>query len=722
MLFRSQCPPHVKGELYIGGVGLAQGYVNREDLNRERFIILDGVRLYRVGDFAMETSDGEFVILGRTDNQIKLHGYRIELEEIEACLKQYPPVLNAVVIVEQEQLLAYLSVSNESYSESDLKDMLRQVLPPYMIPVRFILLDALPLSLGGKVDRQALPRSSIKMAALVSDATALELSLCEIWQNALRCPVAPLDNFFSLGGHSLIAARIVAEIGDKLGKSLTLDSLYHAPTVRSLAYLIEKASVRTVLPVTLPKLGSWFPLTDYQAMFWLCQRFEPGLKVFNMVARRRFQEKLDHELLNKALAFVFEKHQILSYRLNSFYPAQRVAFVAPITWQKTILCMSDAFEEILSTSYDDLFYRHRWRRDQPMIVAKLFCLPEDQTELQVCMSHLIADDRALDIFFEDVCIAYQHYRIHGRAPIQKPIASFAYYATKAHERFQIKQEEKIEFWKTYLADTGYVPMPRKYVVSKMTQGLRCYVTEVDFPKTLLDALQRVCVDNQLTLNNMLTAAVGLALQQCTRAYPHPILINTLKSARTEMRLDETIGCFLEMMVIKLDLKGVTTLLEAAKAVRHSWLEALHYQDIPSLVKYASIGQSVAGLGRVKRAMIRGIMAFYGKLVQRRIKDVRLFDACAKVARQERQRHFFVSVNLLSSFITPTMCTAKMKEIGIPSHSFPVMPLTSVLDVWFYGEHGMLQPKLLVAANLETGFRERFVDTLFGLLQEVKKGE
>lgn len=492
--------------------------------------------------------------------------------------------------------------------------------------------------------------------------------------------------------------------------------------MRALAYLLEKASSHRDLSVTLPKLGTWFSLTDYQAMFWLSQRFEPGLKVFNVVARRRFQENLEDDLLNKALAFVFEKHHILSYRLNRFYPAQRFTFVAPMTWQKTRLCGADTFEEILSTSYDDLFYRHRWRPDQPMIVAKLFYLPKAQTELQVCISHLIADDRALDIFFEDVYRAYQHYRMHGRAPIQKPVVSFAYYASKAQARFQIKQEEKIAFWSTYLADTGYFPMPRKYIISKMTQDVRHYVTEVDFPRALLDTLQSICGQHRLTLNDILTAAVGLALQQCTQIYPHSILINTVKSARTEARFDETIGCFLEMMVVKLDLKVETTLLEAAKAVQRSWMETLHYQDVPSLVKYASIGQSVAGLGRLKRAMIRGIMAFYGKLVQRRIKDVRLFEACAKVARQERKRHFFVSVNLLNSFITPTMHTTQMKEMGISSHPFPVMPLTSVLDVWFYGEHGVLQPKLLVAANLTTAFRERFVNTLLELLQEAKKGE
>lgn len=717
---RRQLPPGVKGELYIAGVGLAQGYVNREDLNHERFIFWEGLRLYRVGDIAMETADGEFIILGRTDHQVKLRGYRIELEEIEACIKQSPMIAHAAVAVVEEQLVGYCALAPEmTYSESELGDWLKQILPHYMIPARWIVLEALPLSLSGKVDRQALPKPSLERSSVLVSATDLESCLCAIWEKALHCPVSPLDNFFGLGGHSLIAARIVSEVGEKLGKLLTLDALYHAPTVRAFAALIECAPRCEPTHKISDTPTGWFALTDYQAMFWLSQRFEPGLNVFNVAARRRFQQTLNHRLLDEALAFVTQKHSVLSYRLNRFYPAQRLVKGAPIQWEAKWLSLSDRVDALLAASFDDLFYRHRWAAGQPMACAKLFYLPTGQTELQFCASHLIADEHALEIFFEDLCLAYEHYERHGCAPRQESMVSFDDYVLKANQRLQIKQEEKIDFWKNYLADTGYFPMSSSHVVPKMTGAVRDYVTEIDFPEALLDALRSFCVQHQLTLNDALTAAVGLTLQRSAEVCEYPILINTVKSARTEARLDETMGCFLEMSVIKLALNSSRTLLEAAKAAQRSWMETLPYQDVPSLIKYASLGQCSSGLGRLAYSLVRGVMACYGWLVREKVGDVRLFRACAEVARQERKMQFFVSVNVLGSFIAPRISSSSLEFSAIPPHPFHVMPLASVLDVWFYRPHGVSQPKLLIAGNLNSEFRDRFIDVFFDVLSEGK---
>ncbi len=717
----ARLPSNVKGELYIAGLGLAEGYVNREILNRERFIVRDDVRLYRVGDFAIRTVEGEFIILGRTDNQIKLHGYRIELEEIEALIKQYPAVINGAVIVHQEQLIAYVSVHPESYLELPLIDYLKQHLPPYMIPSRFIVLSALPLSLNGKIDRHALPMPFMPPATVVVNCTMLEEQLCAIWREALHCHVTPVDNFFALGGHSLIAARIVLQVAHQLGKSLTLDALYRAPTVRALANLVEDAPFHIILPRVqqiIPR--TWFPLTDYQFMFWLSQRFESGLKVFNVVARRRFEEKLDRDILDKALAFVFQKHGVLFYRVHSFYPAQRFAFEAPIRWEEQSLSLmtSSASDVFLMRSYDALFYRHQWSFDKPRVLAKLFYLPGESTELQICLSHLIADERSLDIFFQDLLMAYQCYMKHGRAPVQKIAQPFGEHALEVQQCMQSKQQEATAFWKTYLADTSYFPMPEQYIIPKMTLSAEHYVTYIDFPEMLLQKVQVFCAQHQLTLNDVCIAAVGLALQDCTsQVFPHPILINTVKSTRGKANMDDMIGCFLEMMVIKLQLSATRSLLDVAKEAQQSWLETLRYQEVASLIKYAAVGQCQLGMGHFKRYMIRGALAFYARLIKRHVNDTRLFKACAEVAVQERKKHFFVSINLLNSFMSSTPHVSDLREVDLLSHPFPVMPLTSVLDVWFYGEHGAFQPKLLIASNLETTFRERLAEAVIHVIQE-----
>jgi amino acid adenylation domain-containing protein len=722
---KERVKPHTKGELYIAGPGLAQGYVNRDDLNRERFIMFEGLRYYRVGDLAIEIDDGEFIIVGRTDHQIKLRGFRIELEEIEQCIRQYEPISNAAVVVHEEQIIAYITLSLEKeYAEHALIAFLKSVLPTYMLPMQYIVMDVLPLSLSGKIDRQALPKPVRQSSASTFPMSDWEKEVCQIWEKSLGCRVGLLDNFFSLGGHSLIAARIIAEVAQRWHKTLTLDILYHAPTVRAFAAYVEQAPIE--LERTHPSLKSteWFSLTDYQAIFWLSQRFEPGLKVFNVVARRRFCEKLDADLLNRALLFLFDRHSVLSYRFNLFYPAQKyIQNTDPVTWVECSLIDSPCFEKQLGDSYDHLFYRHRWKHNRPMLLPKLFYLPDAHTELQICVSHLVADERALEIFFEDLCKAYVYQQSHERIPIQKPQISFEHYvSSKTRFYSQIEVAGAQHFWEKYLADTGYFPMPKKYVVSKMQGDAHHYVTEVDFPLHLLQAVKLYCVHHQVTLNDVFIAAVSLALQDCTQTPEHPVLVNTIKSTRTSDPLDQVMGCFLEMVAIKFALQKPCLLSDAAKAVQEAWMTTLPYQDIPSLIKYACLGRATRGIGRVKQMMISGLMKIYDKWVARRIPSRDIFQACAKIATHARKTDFFVCVNVLGSFIMPHARIEHPREIKIPSHSFPVMPLASVLDVWFYSEPGIFKPKLLIAGNLEPHFRAKLADQILYLLHDAQRKE
>ncbi len=711
-------PPGVKGELYIAGISLSEGYINQEELNKNAFIQWQDSRLYRVGDLALQTLQGEFVILGRTDHQVKLRGYRIELEEIESCLKNYDAVRNAAVVIHEDQLIAYLSVDDKTHDEHLLIQHLKSHLPEYMLPHQLIYLETFPLSLSGKIDRKSLPKPNLLPKSKTTLCTKMEASLCQIWQEIFQCAITPEDNFFALGGHSLIAARISAEIASKLGKSIPLDMLYRAPTVRLLARTVEEALLsERVKDVSRPPLGAWFALTDYQAMFWLSQRFESGLKVFNIVARRRLQGALDSELLDKALAFVFQKHPVLSYEFNRFYPAQRLTLKSPVRWKKRVLDQDDAFEKVLNDSYDNLFYRHQWSPNAPMILAKLFLLPNNQTELQICLSHLIADERSLDVFFEDLWAGYMSYSRSNRAPIQKNIPQFDEHAVKHHQALTLHASEKMVFWERYLADTGYFPIPEQYIVSKMKNDAQNYITYTDIPLDLLPLMQDFCAEHQLTLSEVLIAAVGLALQSCVpEKSPRNILVNLVKSARRHRDPDKSMGCFLDMAVIKLKLNITSSLLELARLVQQSWIETLDYQETANLTKYASIGRFQTGMGKVKHAFVRGFLSFYSKCIPIGLRNEPLFQASAKIAQHSRKKDFFVSVNVLNSFIAVPSYSNEMQEAPMSEHPFPAMPITSVLDIWFFREYGIDQPKLLIASNLKSEFREKLATTFIQTLK------
>ena len=245
-------PIGVPGELYLAGDGLARGYFGREDLTQERFVANPfehqaGARMYRTGDLARFLPDGNIQYLGRIDNQVKVRGFRIELEEIESVLTKHPSVQAAVVIAREDipgdkRLVAYVVPSSALISVTVLKDAVRSRLPEFMVPSFFVEMEALPLSPNGKINRKLLPAPD--QSATNSDVAhardELESTLVKIWRNVLGIPnIGIRDNFFDLGGHSLKAARLITEVGEATGIELPLSALFRGATVESLAQLIR---------------------------------------------------------------------------------------------------------------------------------------------------------------------------------------------------------------------------------------------------------------------------------------------------------------------------------------------------------------------------------------------------------------------------------------------------------------------------------------------------
>ncbi|BAY61721.1 amino acid adenylation domain-containing protein [Calothrix brevissima NIES-22] len=250
-------PVGVPGEIYIGGAGLAKGYLHRPDLTQERFIPNPfsndaESRLYKTGDLARYLNDGNIEYLGRIDHQVKIRGFRIELGEIAAVLSQHPTVAQTIINVYEpvpgdQRLVAYIvPTQGQKPPIRELRQFLSQKLPDFMVPSAFTILDVLPLTPNGKVDRQALPKPDLSRleteAAFVAPRNQVEQQLTQIWEQVLGIqPISIKDNFFELGGHSLLAVKLFAQIQEQWGKNLPLATLFQASTVEALANIISQA-------------------------------------------------------------------------------------------------------------------------------------------------------------------------------------------------------------------------------------------------------------------------------------------------------------------------------------------------------------------------------------------------------------------------------------------------------------------------------------------------
>jgi hypothetical protein len=247
-------PIGVEGELYVGGIQLARGYLHRPALTAERFIpdpFANGERLYRTGDLARWRSDGNLEFLGRLDDHVKIRGYRIELGEIEAALLSCPAVAQAVAVAREQgpgdkRLIAYVvGTRKEAFDARELRTYLNARLPQYMIPSAFVALPSFPVTPNGKLDRNALPAPEARSEEYVAPRNRSELALQRIWEDLLRVsPISVRDNFFALGGHSLLAASLIANCNRAFAVELPIRSLFDHPTIETLAISIRQGRPR----------------------------------------------------------------------------------------------------------------------------------------------------------------------------------------------------------------------------------------------------------------------------------------------------------------------------------------------------------------------------------------------------------------------------------------------------------------------------------------------
>jgi len=595
-------PVGVTGELYIGGAGLARGYLSRPALTAEQFVPdpfgeTKGGRLYRTGDLARWRPDGRLECLGRVDHQVKIRGYRVELGEIEAALAKQPAVREVVVVARHHSagekiLVAYLVPrSGLELIATDLRRALGEALPDYMVPSAFVSLDALPLTPNGKVDRKALPdpdQSRIVSGNIyVPPRGPIEESLVAIWGELLgRDRIGVHDNFFDLGGYSLVATRLVARVRDVFGVEPPLRDFFESATIAGLARMVEaalrdEAGVQTP-PIERIRRDGPLPASFAQQRLWFLDQLEPGSASYNIPIAVKLEGNLDRPALGRALNEVVRRHEVLrtTFASEGGVPYQVIAPTIDIAMP--IVDLADLPNEPrnaeASRRIDEEAGRPFDLARGPLIRAGLIRMSEGEHIVLVTMHHIVSDGWSIGVLIREVAALYEAFTHAQPSPLPEPAIQYADFA--AWQRLWLQGEvleAQLSYWKGQLAGVSTLDLPTDRPRPASSRG-RGDTRTLDLPAALVDGLRALSRQAGSTLYMTTLAAFQTLLHRYTGQ--DDLAVGSPIAGRTRSEIEDLIGFFVNTMVLRGDLSRDPSFRELLKRTRTAALGAYAHQDLP----------------------------------------------------------------------------------------------------------------------------------------------
>ncbi|MDE9459616.1 non-ribosomal peptide synthetase, partial [Xenorhabdus bovienii] len=593
-------PLGTAGEIYIGGVGVARGYLNRAELNQQRFIPdpfseNPEARLYRTGDFGRFQSDGTLHYLGRNDNQVKLRGLRIELGEIEASLNRLPEIKEAAVIAREDipgdiRLAAYL-VTEEAEAElniAHLREALALSLPEYMLPSAFVVLPAFPLSNNGKLERKVLPvpnETAYLRAEQKPPRDGIEQELAQIWQQLLAVDeIGRHDDFFALGGHSLLMVRLRTQIQEKLGLKLALTTLLLHSTLADQAAQCLSSSINAsdelaLLPVS--RQGKLLPSLAQQRLWFLSQT-EQGNLAYNMPVVMTLTGALNSEALAASLNLLFARHESLrtyfreeeGQLLIRLLPAEQGMPLQQYDLRQ------EADPDALASDYLQTELSQPFSLSNgPLIRALLVRLSDERWLFALNQHHTISDGWSLDIIARELSAAYQaqiQNDVQQLPPLEIQYPDFAHW-----QRASLvgdKLNTQLSYWQRKLAgipELLLLPTDRPRPKQQDFSG-NAYHFALD--KELSQQVMQCSKRHGVTAFTFLISAWAVLL---SRLSGHgDILIGTPTAGRNQAELECIIGLFINTLVLRFDITEPLSVHELLRRNHQLLLEAQEHQELP----------------------------------------------------------------------------------------------------------------------------------------------
>ncbi|OZM74640.1 non-ribosomal peptide synthetase [Amycolatopsis antarctica] len=588
-------PDGVDGELYLAGAGLARGYRGRPGLTAERFVPdpygPEGTRMYRTGDLVRWTAPGgELEFVGRIDDQVKIRGFRVELGEVEAALTAHRDVASAAVLVDTPEdaparLLAYV-VPAAGSGEPDtaaLREATRASLPDYMVPQTVLAIPEFPLTPNGKLDRAALPAPD---AAATGPAQGprdhVEERLCAVFSRTLGVPGIGIDDdFFALGGHSLLVTKLVSRIRAELGVELPIRALFEEPTVRGLAGRLPDADAGRS-PLVRRSRPERVPLSYAQRRMWFLNNFEGANGSYNIVMALELDGELDAGALRAALRDVVARHETLRtlFPAEDGTPYQRILPPRDARPELPVHRIDGGAREAMAASA-----RRGFALDEELpLRAELFRSAEDRHTLLLVVHHIAADGWSTAPLARDLAAAYAAH-IGDTEPCLPALAvQYADYTLWQQDELGAEDDPssrlrgQLDFWAaelTGLPEELTLPHDRPRPAEPGGSG---GTVAMSIPERVHAAVAGIARGHGVSVFMALHAALATLLSRLGAGKDVPI--GTPVAGRRDEALDELVGFFVNTLVLRADLAGNPTFAELLQRIRSTDLAAFDHQDVP----------------------------------------------------------------------------------------------------------------------------------------------
>lgn len=571
-------PVGVIGELCIGGDGLARGYLNRPQLTEEKFVSLPaipGERIYRTGDLSRWLPDGNLEFFGRIDHQVKIRGFRVELGEIESRLQAHPQVKEVVAVALDDHhhsayLCVYIVVAQETVSIDELREYLGSRLPSYMVPSYFVILDALPLTANGKVDRKALPSPDPMMidTGLQQPRDEIERAVAAIWASVLGCPVQQIGirrQFFECGGQSLKATILVARVYEEFHVRMPVADFYRNPTVEGMALWIRSACHQGYSAISPAEKLDYYPLSYAQKRLYFLSRLEPGSTGYNITSALSIDGRLDRRRVAETFKRLVERHEIFRTTFEEVdgQPVQRVHALAVLEL---------LYETGPDWKIEDCI-RHFDLSRLPLLRIHLAKETEDRHIMVLDMHHIISDGMSMNLMVREFSQFYSQVELPSLSIQYKDFAVWQ----QAAAQQEVLENQK-SFWLNHLA--GELPILDLPLDATRPAKLGYAGDRFDcvIDGELYRNLKNFVLENSVTLFMALLALVDIFLAKICRQ--EDIIVGTPVAGRNHTQLEPLVGMFVNTLALRNFPEMAMTCREFIKEVKTQTIRAFENQDFP----------------------------------------------------------------------------------------------------------------------------------------------
>ncbi|PAU57644.1 non-ribosomal peptide synthetase, partial [Pseudomonas sp. PICF141] len=614
--FLNPMPVGVPGELHIGGAGVTLGYLNRAEQSAKVFIDdpfspLANARMYKSGDLVRWLPDGQLEYLGRMDHQVKIRGFRVELGEIEALIGAQPGVRQAVVLAREDvpgdkRLVAYVTC-DQQVDINAWRKTIGAALPDYMVPSAFVLLDELPLTDNGKLNRKALPAPDIQAAPDAQDPprTVAEQQLAALWAELLNVPLTQIgrdSHFFYLGGHSLLAAVLFARLRQQFATVPPLRAVFEHPSLDALAALLGEplqTPAATFVPAARP---TRLPLSFEQQRLWFLEQLSAGAGEYNVVSAVQFDGELNTQALQCALNSVVQRHEILRSRIVRDTDGELALVIEPqVNVTLRVATLEAATDSTWQQLTDETIHAETGQRfdlatQVPIRATLMQRSGRDQALLLLTVHHCATDDASSQNLLNELAQFYTAQSQGTVAELPNLALQYPDYALWQREPGQQTVfRSQLEYWRTQLEDGNYLlDLPTEQGRPNQLDSAAGAV-QLQLPPELAGRLRQFAQQRGATLYMLMLSAAQLLLGRY--ANQRDVRVGSPVSQRPLAELQPLIGCFVNTLVMRADLDPALDFEGLLSQVRNRVLDAQQHQDVPfdqvveKLAPERSLGQT-----------------------------------------------------------------------------------------------------------------------------------